>query len=138
DDAMSGARKRPAVLWADATRFALAAVPVTSTTNRSFTPVNARLHAVLTRTAQCSVAGATPRWMLRGARVARATLHWFSSREHGVQPRVRRPAVAMSDAGDKDSSESEAGRVWAQGRRLFSRAADSGVGMVCGSGPLLW
>ncbi len=34
------------------------------------------------------------------------------SREHGVQPRVRRDTGAMGDAGDKDSSESEAGRVF--------------------------
>jgi len=68
----------------------------------------------------------------RGAgndRVARATLHWFS-REHGVQPRVRRPAAAMNDAGDKDSSESAAGRVWATAIWLLhgtARARGAGV-----------
>jgi hypothetical protein len=44
----------------------------------------------------------------------------------------------MNDVGDKDSSESAAARVYAQCRWLFSRAADGGVALVCGSGPLLW
>ena len=35
------------------------------------------------------------------------------SREHGVQPRVKRAGGAMDGAGDRDSSESAAGRVWA-------------------------
>ncbi len=52
------------------------------------------------------------------------------SREHGVQPRVRRPAAAMNDAGDKDSSESAAGRVWATAIWLLhgtARAGGAGV-----------
>ncbi len=46
---MSGARKRPAALREDATRCALAADPMTSTIARNSGPMNARLHAELTR-----------------------------------------------------------------------------------------
>ena len=43
--------------------------------HRRCRPPNARLHAVLKRKTECSVARATRRWMLRGGRVARATLY---------------------------------------------------------------
>ena len=54
---------------------------------------------------------------------------WLSAREHGVQPRVRRADVAMSDGGDKDSSESAAARVFPPAEWLLHGAA-----RACGAG----
>ena len=92
--AMLDAGRRP-----DASRCALAAVPMTRAIHRIFMPVNAG----------CTPGSpGIPDTASLGRRCS-----GFSSREHGVQPRVGRSAVAVSDAGDKDSSESAAGRVGA-------------------------
>jgi len=69
------ARARP-----EATRCALAAVPVTDTMHRNFMPLNARLHAVLTNEGT-TCADASPQ---------RRLVFGICTREHGVQPRVRR------------------------------------------------
>ncbi|MGM9484666.1 hypothetical protein ACS5PN_25955, partial [Roseateles sp. NT4] len=60
------------------------------------------------------------------------------SREPGVQPRVQRTGGPKFGAGDRDSSESAAGRVLPKNRWPFSRAARGVIALVCGSGPLLW
>ncbi|WP_156391668.1 hypothetical protein [Pelomonas sp. Root405] len=112
--AVSGARKQSLALRADATRCALAAVPMASTTHRPFTPVNA---------------GCTPGYSGNTASLGRR--HWGCAlvasperrcfcfpREHGVQPRVERACDVVNGAGDKV--------------KLVH------VVLVCGSGPLLW
>ncbi|MGM9482430.1 hypothetical protein ACS5PN_14665 [Roseateles sp. NT4] len=60
------------------------------------------------------------------------------SREPGVQPRVHRTGGSIFGAGDRVSSESEAGRFLPLRQRVFSRAVHGVLVLVCGSGPLLW
>ena len=141
---MSSARKQPASLRPDATRFALAAVPVKSTIHRPFTPVNAGCTPGSSGNANAASLGRRVGWganpnagrlggcwgSLRSPQPTRrnepsrrpSAAVFGIPREHGVQPRVKRANGAMNGAGDKDSSESAAGRVWAAATWLLHAA----------------
>ena len=148
---MSGARKQPQALRPDATRCALAAVPMSSAIHRPFMPVNAGCTPGLSANANAASLGRRVGW---GANpnAGRLGACWGSlcspqptgsnapsrrpsaavfgiSREHGVQPRVKQANGAMDGAGDRDSSESEAGRVCANALWLLH-----GVAPACGAG----
>ncbi len=135
---MSVARKRSASFLSDATRCALAAVLVTRAMARHFTPPNVgctpnssgnaaslgRRHRGL---AGCwgSLCSPQPTNARRAVAPSRrpSAADFGMSREPGVQPRVRRAADAMCGGGDKDSSESAAGRVVPDNERLLHGAA---------------